>query len=121
WVARIEAAGAEYIGPVADDRLAGLFSAADIFVMPTRELEMLGMAALEAQACGTPVVASDHGGLREAVPDGVGLRFPPGDASALAASLISLLQDERKRSELEARAGANESGFVWVSLAIRSD
>ena len=37
--------------------------------MPTRLLEMFGMAAVEAQACGKPVIASDSGGLREVVPD----------------------------------------------------
>ena len=36
-------------------------------VMPTRRWEMFGMAAVEVQACGVPVVASDHGGLRETV------------------------------------------------------
>ena len=37
--------------------------------MPTRELEMFGMAAVEAQACGKPVAASDHGALRETFPE----------------------------------------------------
>ena len=57
---------------------------ADVFVMPTRALEMFGMAAVEAQACGIPVVASDLGGLRETVPAACGARFPVGNADALA-------------------------------------
>src|SRR5205807_1331041 len=51
WKARIAAAGAKYLGLVPDDRLRGLYNAADVFVMPTAELEMFGMAAVEAQAC----------------------------------------------------------------------
>ena len=47
--------------------------------MPTREFEMFGMAAVEALACGKPVVASDHGGLKETVPDACGGRFTPGN------------------------------------------
>src|SRR5260370_33256383 len=69
-----------FLGPV-DDPLE-LLRALDIFVMPSL-YEGLGVAALEAMACGLPVLASVTGGLREAVEDGrTGLLAPPGEWSS---------------------------------------
>lgn len=60
--------------------------------------EGLGLAVLEAQAAGIPVVAFRAGGVPEAVADGVtGLLVPPGDAAALAAALVGLLRDHEAR------------------------
>jgi D-inositol-3-phosphate glycosyltransferase len=87
--------------------------------MPTRELEMFGMAAVEAQACGKPVVASDHGGLRETVPDTVGVRFPTGDAAALAARLEALLDRPGLLDTLAAGARENASRYDWPRIAQR--
>ena len=86
-------AGGLYVGPVAEERLAGIYNLGDIFVMPTRQFEMFGMAAVEALACGKPVVASDQGGLRETVPDRCGARFVPGDSGALALAIEDRLRD----------------------------
>ncbi|MCE9595940.1 MAG: glycosyltransferase family 4 protein [Planctomycetes bacterium] len=70
---------------------ADLLGAADVFVMPSRR-EGLGVAALEAMAAGRPLVASNVGGLGEAVVDGsTGLLVPPDDAGALAAALERML------------------------------
>ena len=55
---------------------------------------MFGMAALEAQACGKPVICSNQGGLPEVVSPKSGLFFPVGDAEKLADSLRKLLLDE---------------------------
>ena len=90
-VAQVQEAGGIYLPPLDDADMPGIYNACDIFVMPTRELEMFGMAAVEAQACGKPVVASDHGGLRETVPESAGVRFRTGDAADLAAHLEALL------------------------------
>ena len=92
---------------------------ADVFVMPTRELEMQGMAALEAQACGTPVVASAHGGLLETVPDGCGARFAPGDSGALADALARLLTDESARKACSERALAHARTLSWERVVDR--
>jgi glycosyltransferase involved in cell wall biosynthesis len=121
WRERMQAAGATYLGAVADDRLAGLLSLADVFVMPTRELEMFGMAAVEAQACGTPVVASDHGGLRETVPPAVGLRFTPGDPASLARALITLLDRDEHRAQYGRQALRHAERFSWDRVAADLD
>ncbi|MGB6182674.1 MAG: glycosyltransferase family 4 protein, partial [Rhodococcus sp. (in: high G+C Gram-positive bacteria)] len=58
------------------------------------------LSVLEAMSHGLPVVASDHGGPTEFLGGGEGVLVPPGDASALAAALDTLLHDEPKRAEL---------------------
>ena len=103
---QVRESGGIYLPPLDDADMPGIYNACDIFVMPTRELEMFGMAAVEAQACGKPVVASDHGGLRETVPDTAGVRFRTGDAADLAAHLETFLD----RPDLLARAGSRRAG-----------
>lgn len=120
WERAIADAGAHYVGRVPDGRLRGLLSMADVFVMPTVELEMQGMAALEAQACGTPVVASDHGGLRETVPADCGVRFPPGDAGALAAAITGMLSDASARDAFSARGLEHARSLSWSRIVERA-
>lgn len=80
-----------------------LLAAADVFVLPSL-WEGLGLAAVEAQAAGLPVVASDVGGLAEAIDDGVtGLLSPPGNVEELAENIVRLLRDGRLRDEMGAR------------------
>lgn len=117
WESRMRAAGVLYLGVVPDQRLPALYNAADVFVMPTAELEMFGMAAVEAQACGTVVVASDHGGLRETVPLDCGLRFPPGDAAGLAEAVVRLLNDAPELEARGARARRYVARYAWARVA----
>jgi glycosyltransferase involved in cell wall biosynthesis len=122
WEERMATAGAQYLGRVPDERLRGLYNAADVFVMPTATLEMFGMAAVEAQACGTPVVASDHGGLPETVPsDGGGIRFPVGDADALAAAILSQLDRLETDASLPGRARESALRFAWSAIVAELD
>jgi glycosyltransferase involved in cell wall biosynthesis len=121
WRKSIATVGAVHLGAVADERLPRLYNAADVFVMPTAELEMFGMAAVEAEACGTPVVASDHGGLRETVPAKCGARFPPGDAAALAEAVLNLLEDEALRKTCGENARAHALRFSWSRVAADLD
>jgi D-inositol-3-phosphate glycosyltransferase len=116
WAEAIEAAGARYLGVVPDERLAGLMTAADVFVMPTVELEMQGMAALEAQACGTPVVATDHGGLPETVPAGCGQLVPVNDAPALSEALAGLLDDPSRLRRSGERALEHARSLSWARI-----
>lgn len=125
-MSRLAASGVVCTGAIPEALLRGVLAAAHVSVLPTRSHEMFGMAALEALACGTPVVASDLGGIPEAVGDG-GLLFPPGDASALTAGVQRILDDMRLREQLS-RAGLHHAqGFSWdritdkVEMAYRSE
>lgn len=118
-VAQIQEAGGLYLPPLDDGDMPGIYNACDIFVMPTRELEMFGMAAVEAQSCGKPVVASDHGGLRETVPETAGVRFRAGDATDLAAHLEGLLDSPGRLGALAAGARENAARYAWPRIALR--
>ncbi len=79
---------AEFLGRVSDEELAGLYARAAAFVVPN--IEEFGIAAVEAQAAGRPVVALDGGGVRETViPDRTGVLVPPDDLGALVQALRS--------------------------------
>jgi len=121
WVERIKAVGGTYLGAVEESRLAAVYNLADVFVMPTRLLEMFGMAAVEAQACGKPVVASDCGGLREVVPSACGARFPVGDAAKLAEEVEYLLDDARHYASCSANALRNAAQYDWGNICTTLD
>jgi L-malate glycosyltransferase len=84
--------------------VASVVASLDVFVSASRS-EAFGMAMAEALACGVPVVATATEGAREIVEDGVtGLIVPLGDVSALASSVVALLEDEPRRLAFGARA-----------------
>jgi glycosyltransferase involved in cell wall biosynthesis len=88
-----------------------LLQAMDIFVLPSLS-EGLGMAAVEAMACGLPVVCSRVGGLAELVTHGEsGLLFPPGDSVALAEGVLQLIQDHSLRERLSVAAIAQAAQY----------
>ena len=96
------AAVVRFIGPVADT--APILQAADLAVQPSH-FEALGLSAIEALACGAPLVASAVGGLLDFVVDGRNGRLcPPQDPPALAACLRPLLSDASARARLAAHA-----------------
>jgi glycosyltransferase involved in cell wall biosynthesis len=89
----------EFLGHVAFERLAAEYRRADVFCLPSRQ-EGFGIVFLEAMAAGLPIVAARAAAVPEVVVDGeCGLLVPPGDVSALAATLDRLLanRDERVR------------------------
>jgi glycosyltransferase involved in cell wall biosynthesis len=92
-----------HLGYVTEERYQSiLYSAADIFVIPSLQ-EAFGQTALESTACGTPIVGSDAGGIPEIVRDGVtGLLFPAGDPRSLAAAIGNLLGDDKRRAAIGA-------------------
>lgn len=80
------------LGRVPHEQMATLMTAADVVCVPSNK-EGFGLVAVEAMACGVPVVASDVGGLPEIVADGSnGLLVPPADPDRLAVALASILQ-----------------------------
>jgi glycosyltransferase involved in cell wall biosynthesis len=101
-------------GYLAEDDLARVVAGAAALVFPSW-YEGFGLPALEALACGTPVVASDLPALREVLGDQAEL-VPPGDAAALADALARVLEDpggEPARTARRARAAA----FTWRACA----
>ena len=76
-----------------DSLLRLVYSASDAFILPSLQ-EAFGQTALEAMACGTPVIGSDVGGIPDMVRhQQTGLLVPPGDADAIAAAMSELLGD----------------------------
>jgi N-acetyl-alpha-D-glucosaminyl L-malate synthase BshA len=97
-----------FLGKV--DAVADLLRAADLFLLPSAS-ESFGLGALEAMACGVPVVASRVGGLPEVVRDGAtGALVQVGDVDAMANRALELLQPERWR-EVRAAAVAHTEQF----------
>jgi len=77
-----------------------LLAAADLFLLPS-ESESFGLAALEAQSCGIPVIASDVGGVPEVVAHAeTGLLCPMGDTDAFAEAIVTLARDPGRRREI---------------------
>lgn len=118
---RISEVGGLYLGPVQEKDLAATYNLCDVFVMPTRCFEMFGMAALEAQACGKPVVCSNHGGLPEVVSAKSGLFFPIGNSETLSGCLFQLLRNKDLRNSMAMEARNNASRFGWDKIAERID
>ncbi len=104
----------DFVGRVEDQRLLDYYAAADVFALPSSS-EAQGIVALEAMACALPVVATAVGGLRETIDDGrTGHLAPSGDAPALAAGMLALLENETHRQEVAANARqAVERDFSW--------
>jgi glycosyltransferase involved in cell wall biosynthesis len=93
-----------FAGALDESAIAARLAAADLFVWPAIN-EAFGMALLEAQASGLPIVAGVSGGVGDIVADGVtGLLAPPGDADAFAAALRVLIGDPERRVAMGAAA-----------------
>jgi D-inositol-3-phosphate glycosyltransferase len=103
--------------PVARTELPNWYRAADLVCVPSYS-ESFGLVALEAQACGTPVVATAVGGLRTAVADGIsGVLVDGHDPRAWSSVLARLLQEPQRRVLLSMGAVEHASHFGWDATA----
>ncbi|MBC7252321.1 MAG: glycosyltransferase, partial [Anaerolineae bacterium] len=106
-----------FMGAQDQDTLNVHYSAAAMVVMPSH-YESFGMVALEAMACGTPVIASKVGGLTFTVQDGVtGFLVPERDPQALADKISLLLHDAELRQRLGAQAVQRARRYSWPIVA----
>ncbi len=104
---------------VPQPELPPYYAAADVCAVPSLH-ETFGLAALEAMACGTPVVASDAGGLRGLVRHGeTGLLCRPGDAAALAEALDAVLGGPSRARRMGEAGLALAEPFTWEASAVR--
>jgi len=113
-------AAVRFVSGLSDVDLAGLFRKAEVAVVPSR-FEGFSLPAVEAMACGAPLVATTAGALPEVVgPDGhAALHVPPSDPEALAVAIGRLLDDP----PLRARLGANgrervRANYTWRRTAM---
>jgi D-inositol-3-phosphate glycosyltransferase len=106
-----------FLGNRSQDSLPYYYSAAEAVVVPS-QYESFGMVALEAMACGTPVVASQIGGLAYLVQDGVtGYTVPVDDPIELAKRITSLLQDTSLRDQMGRQAERLAQDYAWDKIA----
>ena len=106
-----------FLGKRGQDTLPYYYSAAEVLVMPSH-YESFGMVALEAMACGTPVIASQVGGLAFLVQDGVtGYHIPDGDSDALCEKLLGLIDNHELRRQMGLQASQYASEYAWENIA----
>jgi glycosyltransferase involved in cell wall biosynthesis len=99
-----------FLGKV--DRVSDILRASDLFLLPSAQ-ESFGLAALEAMACGVPVVASRAGGLPELVADGVsGYLAPVGAVAELTERAVSVLRDGEQQQRMAQRAAERALDFT---------
>jgi D-inositol-3-phosphate glycosyltransferase len=106
-----------FLGKRSQETLPYYYSAAEVVVVPSY-YESFGMVALEAMACGTPVVASQVGGLAFLIQDGVtGYTVPVEDPKTLADRLVLLLQNETLRKQMGEQAEQVAQQYSWDRIA----
>jgi len=108
-----------WVDPQPHYRLASYYRAADVCVVPSRS-ESFGLVALEAAACGTPVVAADVGGLTTLVDHSrTGLLVDSRDPGEYAAALASILDDPVGAEAMSVAAATEARSYTWSTTAAR--
>ncbi|HEY46665.1 MAG TPA: glycosyltransferase family 4 protein [Anaerolineae bacterium] len=111
---RLGLCGVYFLGHQAQSEVAKIFNVADISVVPSR-VEPFGLVAVEAMACGTPVIATNEGGLPDFVDDRVGALVDVDDPDQLAAKIIEEIKGEAKAVKGPWIAEYTHKGFSWSS------
>ncbi|WP_435199859.1 glycosyltransferase [Janibacter sp. GS2] len=108
-----------FVGPVEDDALPDFYRGLDVLAVPSlttsRWVEQFGRVAVEAMACGVPVVASDSGSLSEIV-GGAGLLVPPGDPGALGRALDAVGTDTALSKTMRSQGIVRARTYDWDTI-----
>jgi glycosyltransferase involved in cell wall biosynthesis len=108
---------AELIGEINDDRKSGFLSEAYALLMPIDWPEPFGLVMIEAMACGTPVIAYNHGSVAEVLEDGVtGFIVNSEDEAVAALDKVSGLSRERIRERFKARFTARRMAEDYLEI-----
>ena len=115
--AQLGLSGVEFLGWVKSEEKVRYLQMSHVVANPSSK-EGWGLTVIEANACGTPVVASDVPGLRDSVRDGeTGFLYPYGDIGNLAEKTIRILKDSSLRTEIERNAIEWAARFHWDKSA----
>lgn len=110
----------EFVGPLDQTDLPDFYRGLDVLAVPSLTtpgwVEQFGRVAVEAMACGVPVVASDSGALPDVV-GGAGLLVPPDDAEALRAALVRIADEPGLAARLREQGLARAAGSSWHRVA----
>jgi glycosyltransferase involved in cell wall biosynthesis len=107
------------IGYVSERELVGLYNAADVFVFPSL-YEGFGLPPLEAMACGTPVVCSSQGGLKETAGPAAQL-VDHSDANAISDAVADLIEDRAKHDALRKKGLEHAKAFTWENARLQTE
>jgi D-inositol-3-phosphate glycosyltransferase len=108
-----------FLGKQDQDTLQYYYSAAEIVIMPSH-YESFGMVALEAMACGTPVIATQVGGLQHLVQNGkTGFTIPKDNVDVLEESLTQLICKEGMREEMSQNSVVYARSYAWDVITPR--
>jgi len=106
-----------FAGALSRERLANLFAAASVTILPSHS-ETFGLVALESAASGTPVVGSRNTGLVESVAEGEsGLLVDTRDPRAWAEAVTALLDEQGARDRMSVSARHHAEGYTWAATA----
>lgn len=108
-----------FLGKQSQDTLPYYYSAAEIVLVPSH-YESFGLVALESMACGTPVIATQVGGLTDLVKAGVtGFTVPDDDLQQLELSITQLICKEEIRQQMSSQALTYAKSYSWELIAPR--
>jgi phosphatidylinositol alpha-mannosyltransferase len=108
-------------GRVGHRDLPRYYAGCDVYCSPALGGESFGIVLIEAMACGAPVVASAIPGYDETIrADSDGLLCPPGDASALASTLVRVLMEDDLRESMSRCGIARSKEFAWTEVGRRT-